>query len=591
MLKIFKNMKKNDFLLIFISLFFIVGQVYLDLKMPDYMSKITMLVSTEGNNMSDIFVQGGYMLACALGSLIAAVVVGFFAARIASSFGATVRAKVFEKVESFSLYEINQFSTASLITRSTNDITHVVMIVAMGMQVLIKAPILAGWGIFKISNKSWEWTAVTGAFIAFIIVVIAVLMVFALPKFKIMQKLTDNVNRVMRENLSGIRVVRAYNAEAYQEERFEVVNDELTRTQLFTSRLMSLMSPVMTIVMSGLSLSIYWIGAILINNAAGLEDKFVLFSDMVVFSSYAMQIVMAFIMMTMIFVILPRASVSANRINEVLDSKTVIENGTVDSSQSDLQGTVEFRNVSFKYPDAEEYILENISFRAEKGQTIAFIGSTGSGKSTLINLLPRFYDATEGDVLINGINVREYKEEALHNLLGYIPQKAVLFSGTIRSNIAYGDNGKGPITDEQVYRALTIAQGKEFIDGLEEGLDAPVAQGGTNFSGGQKQRLAIARAIARDPEIFIFDDSFSALDYKTDKALRAALKEETAGVTSFIVAQRIGTIQDADKIIVLDEGAIVGMGTHDELMKNCDVYQEIAYSQLTEEELNNEQSK
>lgn len=585
MIKLFKYMNKKDLWLIFGSLIFVVAQVYLDLKMPEYMSQITILTQTPGSEMSDILTQGSYMLLCSLGSLVAAIVVGYFAARIAASFGGRLRQVTFDKVEDFSLNEMNQFSTPSLITRSTNDITQVQMVVAMGLQVMIKAPILAVWGITKIAGKSWQWTAATGVAILLLVTVLAVIMIFAVPKFKLMQTLTDNVSKVMRENLTGIRVIRAYNAEEFREDVFNEANTELTMTQLFTSRLMAIMSPFMTVIMSGLSLSIYWIGAIIINNTTGIESRVYLFSDMVVFSSYAMQIVMAFLMLTMIFVILPRAQVSAKRINEILDTDLTINDGFLTEKDAVTEGVVEFKNVSFKYPDAEEYVIEDISFKANKGDTVAFIGSTGSGKSTLINLIPRFYDVTSGQVLVNGIDVREYKQFDLHNFMGYIPQTAVLFSGTIRENIAYGNDGKGEPSIETINTALEIAQGKQFVDSLDDGLESAVAQGGTNFSGGQKQRLAIARAIARTPQMLIFDDSFSALDYKTDKKLRAALHEQTADVTKFIVAQRIGTIQDADLIVVLEDGKIVGKGKHDELLNSCEVYKEIAYSQLSEEEL------
>lgn len=584
MIKLFKHLKPKEWLMALISLVFIIAQVWLDLKIPDYMSKVTILTQTPGTQMSEIWFNGGLMMLSALGSLVAAIIVGYFAAKISASYSQRLRGLLFDKVESFSLEEMNFFSTPSLITRSTNDVTQVQMLVVMSLQLLIKAPITAIWAISKIYGKGVEWSMVTAVAVVFVLGMVGILMAIATPKFKKMQELTDNLTRVSRENLTGVRVVRAYNAEDYQEAKFAEANNALTSTQLFTTRVMSVMMPVMTVLMSALPLAIYWIGAYLINEAQ-MMDKIVIFSDMVVFSSYAIQVVMSFMMLVMIFVMYPRASVSAKRINEVLDIEPKIVGGDVVDGVEGMEGVVEFKNVCFQYPDAAEPVLENISFKANKGETVAFIGSTGSGKSTLINLVPRFFDATQGEVLIGGVNVKEYDSDTLFNKIGYVPQRAIMFKGTIESNVAFGDNGKEGDLRDNVKRAVHIAQGS-FVEGLEDGYMSHVAQGGTNFSGGQKQRLAIARAIARDPEIYIFDDSFSALDYKTDRVLRTALKEETKGVTSLIVAQRIGTIMDADQIIVLDEGKMVGIGTHEELLKNCEVYLEIAKSQLSEEELN-----
>jgi ATP-binding cassette subfamily B multidrug efflux pump len=588
MVKILKHLKPMEWLLILISVGFLALQTYLDLLLPDYMEDITKAVQVPGSTMSDIWKYGGYMLLCTLGSAATSVIVGFFAARIAARFSQRLRSMIFNRVEDFSMEEINSFSTASLITRSTNDITQIQMFVAMGLQVLIKAPILAVWAVTKISTKSWEWTALTGGAVGVLLIMIISIMIFALPRFKKIQYLTDNLNRVTRENLTGIRVVRAYNAEKYEEAKFEAANTEITDNNLSVMRAMTVFNPGMRLIMSGLTLGIYWIGAYLIDAAAGMA-KIDVFSNMVAFSGYAMQVIMAFMMLTMIFIMLPRVSVSAKRINEVLETQPTILNGKMTNSPEGITGEVEFKNVSFKYPDAEDYVLRDITFTARKGETVAFIGSTGSGKSTLINLVPRFYDVSEGAVLIDGVDVRDYTQEALHNKLGYVPQRAVLFTGTVSSNVDFGDNGneKGTAeeTEMEIRRAVEIAQGAEFVEQMEGTYDAHIAQGGTNVSGGQKQRIAIARAVYRKPEIYIFDDSFSALDYKTDRVLRSVLKKETAGVTSLIVAQRIGTIRDADKIIVLDEGYIVGIGTHDELMKSCEVYQQIAYSQLSKEEL------
>lgn len=585
MLRIFKNFRKQEVVLALFSVVFVVAQVWLELKLPDYMREITSLITTQDSAMHDILIAGGKMLLCAFGSLLVTVLVAVCASRIASNFSAIVRGKLFDKVQSFSMEEIGRFSTASLITRSTNDVTQVQMLIVMGLSIMLRAPIMAVMAILKIVDKSWQWTLSTGVAVVVLLVVVIICVSLCMPKFKRLQSLTDDINQVTRENLTGLNVVRAYNAEAYQEEKFEKVNKDLTDTHWFTSKTMAFMMPTIMMIMNGLSLAIYWIGAVLINDAQDMQGKFSLFSDMVVFSSYAMQVVMSFMMLVMIFIMLPRASVAAKRILEVLDTEPSIEDGTRDTFPVMKDGEVEFKNVSFKYPDAEEYVLEHISFSAKKGETIAFIGATGCGKSTAINLIPRFYDVTEGEVLVDGVNVKEYTQEALHNKIGYVSQKAILFSGTIADNVAYGENGKAPATQDDIAMAVKVAQASEFVEKKDQGYAGYVAQGGSNFSGGQKQRLSIARAIARQPEILIFDDSFSALDYKTDRILREALRKECKDATKIIVAQRIGTIRDADKIIVLDDGQIAGMGTHDELMKNCEVYREIAYSQLSKEEL------
>ena len=587
MLRILKTLKAREWLYAVLGVGFIVLQVFLDLTMPDYMSTITELaVSGAASGMAEIWKNGGLMLACAFGSALSSAVVGFFAARIAAAVAFRLRGRVFDKVESFSMEEINKFSTASLITRTTNDITQVQMVISMGLQVVIKAPILAVWAIVKILNNNWQWSVATACAVIVMVLMMLVLLIAVFPKFRRVQKLTDNLNAVTRENLTGVRVVRAYNAEEYQEKKFEKANGELTKTQLFTSRAMAILSPVMTIVMSGLTLAIYWIGAYLIGDLPTGAERASLFGQMTAFSGYAMQVVMAFMMLAMIFIILPRAMVSVKRIGEVLDTDAAIKDGTLTAApEGSPVGTVEFKNVSFKYPDASEYVLHDMSFKAERGQTVAFIGSTGSGKSTAINLVPRFYDATEGEVLVDGVNVKEYTLAALHDKIGYVPQRAVMFSGTVESNVAYGEKEGLEFDREKVREAVRIAQGKDFVEKMEGDYSAHIAQGGTNVSGGQKQRLAIARAVCREPEIYIFDDSFSALDYKTDKMLRKALREETANATSLIVAQRISTIRDADLIVVLDEGNVVGKGTHEELLKTCDVYREIALSQLSEEEL------
>ena len=584
MRKLLKRFTKKEWGIVFAILLFVIVQVWLDLTMPGYMSEITTLVQTEGSAMSDILAEGGKMLACALGSLAASVCTAACASKVAANFAAGLREQLFDRVQAFSMEEIGHFSTASLITRSTNDITQVQMLIVMGLQVLIKAPITAVWAICKIWGKSWQWTMSTGVAVVVLLAVVGTCVLLAMPKFRKMQQLTDDVNRVTRENLTGLRVVRAYNAEKYQEEKFEKANGELTAANLFGSRAMAFMMPGIQLVMSGLSLAVYWIGAYLIESAQ-MADKLPLFSDMVVFSQYAIQVVMAFMMLVIISVLLPRASVAARRINEVLDTPLSIHDGTLTESGTGLKGEVEFRHVSFRYPDAEKYVLQDISFTARKGETVAFIGSTGSGKSTVINLIPRFYDVTEGQILVDGVDVREYRQSALRNKIGYVSQKATLFSGTVSSNVAYGDNGRDGFPQEDIVNAVYTAQASDFVEKMTDGYDGYIAQGGSNLSGGQKQRLSIARAVCRRPEIFLFDDSFSALDYKTDRILREALDKECGDTTRLIVTQRIGTIRDADRIIVLDEGKIAGMGTHNELIADCEVYRQIAYSQLSKEEL------
>jgi len=586
MIKLLKNFNKKEWLMVLVIFILIYMQVWLDLKMPDYMSKITVLVQTEGSKMSDILLNGGYMLLCAFGSLVLAIIVGYIISRLSANFSMKVRRKLFNKVEDLSIGEIKSFSTSSLITRTTNDITQIEMLIGMGLQLLLKAPITAVWAITKILNKSWQWSTITALAVVILLSVIAILTAIVIPKFKIVQRLIDKINGVTRESLNGIRVVRAFNAENYSENKFEEVNNKLTKQQLFNQKTFAIMSPIMYLVLHTLTLAIYFIGAHLIKEAL-MVDKLVLFGDMVVFSSYAMQVIMSFLMLAMIFMMIPRASISAKRINEVLDTENSIKDGTIDKDLNDLKGVVEFKNVSFKYPDAEEYVIENISFKANKGETVAFIGSTGSGKSTLINLVPRFYDVTEGEILIDGINIKEYKQEYLNNKIGYVPQKAVMFNGTVKENVSYGKSSKEK-TNETIEKAIEVAQAKDFVLKMDDKYDSHIASGGTNISGGQKQRLAIARAIARNPEIYIFDDSFSALDYKTDSVLRRELKKYTKDATSLIVAQRIGTIMNADKILVLDNGKCVGMGTHKELLKTCDVYKEIALSQFGKEELDHE---
>ncbi len=586
MTKILKQFNKKDWGLIFVVAILIVFQVWLDLKLPDYMSEITRILQSEGYIIKDILVQGGYMLLCAFGSLGSAVIVGYITSFISADFSMNLRRRIFKKVEDFGMTEIKKFEISSLITRTTNDVTQLEMLVAMGMQMIIKSPVMCVWAITKIINKNVEWSLIVLAGVVILLVTIGILLKIVYPRFEKVQKLIDKVNGVTRENVTGIRVVRAFNAEEYQENRFDKVNNDLTNMQLFNQKCFAILDPIMNIVMHFLTLGIYFIGAYLIE-AAHMVDKITLFSNMVVFSSYGMQVIMSFLMLAMIFMILPRASVSAKRINEVLDEELSLKDGTLDGNEALEVGTVEFKNVSFKYPDASEYVLKNISFKVNKGETVAFIGSTGSGKSTLINLIPRFYDATEGEVLIDGINIKDYKLKELHNKIGYVPQKAVMFTGSVKSNVGYGSvNGTKP-TLGKIKEALDVAQASSFVKDMDGECEAHIAQGGTNVSGGQKQRLSIARAIARDPEIYIFDDSFSALDFKTDATLRHTLKEYTKDATSIIVAQRIGTIINADKIVVLNEGECVGIGTHRELLKSCKIYNEIALSQLSKEELEN----
>ena len=585
MFKLFKNFTKKDIYATIICITLTIFHVWLELKIPDYMSEITKLVQTTGSTFKDILIQGFYMLSCAAGSLITAIIIGYFSTRVASNFSKNLRDKVFKKVLAFSNEEIKKFSTSSLITRTTNDVNQVEMLIGMGLQLMVKSPIMAIWAILKILNKGFEWSLLVAGCVIILLFTITIIMIIVLPRFAKVQKLIDKINGVTRENLSGIRVIRAFNAEKHQNDRFEKVNNELTNMQLFNQRCFSIMMPIMNLVMHGLTLGIYLIGAYLINNAL-MSEKITIFSNMVVFSSYGMQVIASFLMLAMIFMMWPRANISAKRINEVLDEKISITDGTFEGTTKE-EGVVEFKNVSFKYPDADEYLLKNISFKVNKGETIAFIGSTGSGKSTLINLIPRFYDATDGEILVDGINVKEYKEETLRNKIGYVPQKAVMFTGSIIENVSYGETNKDKITLDKIKTSIKIAQGTDFVEKMKGQYKAHIARGGTNISGGQKQRLAIARAIARDPEIYIFDDSFSALDYKTDATLRKELKNYTKEATNMIVAQRIGTIMNADKIVVLDNGECVGIGTHKELLKKCKVYKEIALSQLQKEELDN----
>lgn len=584
MKEILKHFDKKSWLCVALNALVIAFQVFLELKMPDYMAEITTLVQTEGSALGSILTAGAKMLTCALGSLVMAVLLHVIAAKVASDYSFRVRTKLYDKVSSFSLEQMNRFSSASLITRSTNDITQVQNVIVFGMMALIKAPIMSVWAISKISGKHIEWTLTTIISVLIVCTVLIICYFFALPKFKRIQGLTDNINRITRENLTGLRVIRAYNAEDYQEAKFEKANDEITRNNLSAHRVMSLMGPTMMIVMNGMSVVIYFLGAFIINAAVGME-RVEIFSEMIVFSQYAIHVIMSFMVLNMIFIMAPRAVVAAKRINEVIDTEPTIFDGEKDGSDSTVKGEIEFRNVSFMYPDASDYVLKDISFKAEKGQTIAIIGSTGCGKSTLINLIPRFYDVTKGQVLVDGIDVKDYNLEALHNKIGYVPQKALLFSGTVNTNVAFGSNGKGNYTEDDVKRAVKIAQASEFVEKMPYDYNSDITQGGTNVSGGQRQRLCIARAICRNPEILIFDDSFSALDYKTDRVLRNTLKQETAGTTNIIVAQRIGTIKDADLIIVLNEGEIAGMGKHKDLLETCSVYKEIALSQLSQEEL------
>lgn len=587
MLRILKRLRWKEWLLVAACVVLIVGQVQLDLALPDYMSEITRLVQTEGSQMSDILLAGGKMLLCALGSMLLTVCTTFFTAQIASRFSARLRGEMYRKVVGFSNEEINRFSTASLITRTTNDISQLQMFFSFGMQSLIKAPIMAFIAVGKISTKSWEWSLLTGGVIAFVCVLLVFIMLYAVPRMKKMQALTDNLNRITRENLTGLQVVRAYNAENYQEGKFAKANEEMTRNSQQANIAMSVMNPGMNLAMNGLTLGIYWIGAALISaiavtSPAAMMERIGLFSDMVVFMQYAMQVIMAFLMLVMIFVMLPRVTVSAGRVNEVLDTKARIVDGKETQGKPGMKGEIEFRDVSFRYPDADGDTIHHISFTAHHGQTVALIGATGCGKSSIINLIPRLYDATSGQVLVDGVDVRDYTQDALRSKIGFVPQKAFLFSGTVSSNVGYGEDNA---SDAAIRKAVAVAQAAEFVESPEVGYSGTVAQGGSNFSGGQKQRLSIARAVARDPEILVFDDSFSALDYKTDHALRQALREQTSGTTNIIVAQRIGTIRDADCILVIEDGAIVGKGTHRELMESCKVYQEIAYSQLSKEEL------
>ncbi len=584
MTKIFKNLNKKDYFLMPIIILLIVLQVYLELRIPEYMTQITTLVKTSGT-INEILTQGIYMTLCAFLSLISSVIVGYIVANITANFSLNVRRKLFTKVNDFSLEEIKKFSTSSLITRTTNDVTNLEMLLSMGLQLLIKAPITAIWAIKKILGKNFTWSVVTGSAVLVLIIMIIVLVILVLPKFKLVQKLIDKINGLTRENLKGIRVIRAFNAEEFHENKFERQNKKLTDIQIFNQKVMSITSPVMYLIMNGVSLAIYFTGAYMLDSAL-FAEKIDLFSNMVVFTSYAMQVISSFLMLAIIFIMYPRASISADRINEVLDTKCKIKDGKI--SEGKAKGKVEFKNVSFKYSDSDEYVLKDVSFTADPGMTVAIIGSTGSGKSTLINLITRFYDVSEGAVLVDDVDVRKYKLSSLYDKLGYVSQKAILFSGSIKDNVSFGEKSDYKVTDDKIKSAIKVSQSEDFVLKLKDKYNSSVSQGGSNLSGGQKQRISIARAITRDPEIYIFDDSFSALDYKTDYTLRHELKKYTSTSTNIIVAQRIGTIINSDMIIVLDKGIVVGKGTHKELMKNCDVYKEIAYSQLSKEELEHE---
>lgn len=585
MLKLFKNLTKKDLGFIGLVLIFIIGQVYLELQLPVYMQAITIMVQTPGSELNQILSVGGLMLLAALGSLILSALVSIIVANVSTNFAAILREKLYNKILSFSMEDIGKFSTASLITRSTNDVTQIQMFLVMGLQMIIRSPIMAGWAILRISTQEWAWTLSTAIAAVILFIIIGISMYLVIPKFKLRQQYTDDLNRVTRENLTGIDVIRAYNAEDYQNEKFDQTNDLLTNVNLFANRIMAVMQPSVVIIMNGLTLAIYWLGAILIQNAGTPESQIILFSDMIVFSTYAMQVIMSLLMLIIVFAIFPQAQVSGNRISDVLNTESTIFDGVKTQGQAHTTGEIEFKNVNFRYPNAEKNVLDDLTFKIAEGETIAIIGATGSGKSTLINMIPRFYDTTSGEILIDGLNVREYSKDALNNKIGYVSQEAILFSGDIQANIAYGDNGQPPPSNEEIQHAAEIAQAHEFIEKLEEQYQSTVAQDGSNFSGGQKQRISIARAIARQPEILIFDDSFSALDFTTDRKLRKSLREEATETTKIIVAQRVGTIKDADQIIVLDEGQISGIGTHDELLDTNNVYQQIAYSQLSKEEL------
>ena len=586
MIKLFKNLTKKDLLIVLSCIIIMFFQVWIELKLPDYMSTITKLIQTDGSSINEIIRQGLFMLICAFGSMLSAITIGYLASTLSARFSLKLREKVFKKVQEFGIAEIKKLSTSSLITRTTNDVTQIEMLIAIGLQAMIKAPIMAVWAITKIVNKSAELSSLVGIGVIILLITVFSIMSVVTPKFSKIQKLTDKVNNSTRENLIGIRVIRAFNAEKFQTNRFKKINNDLTDTHILIQKTFAIMNPIMNLVMHFLTLGVSFIGANLILKLT-MIDKINLFSNMIVFTSYGMQVIMSFLMLTMIFMVIPRAKVSANRINEVLELDISIKDGTISKNDNNIKGTIEFKNVSFKYPDADEYLLENISFKANTGETIAFIGSTGSGKSTLINLIPRFYDATDGEILVNDINVKDYKLNTLHNIIGYVPQKAFMFTGTVLENIKFGSTNKKESTKKEIEKAIEVAQAKDFVNSMDKGINSHIARGGTNVSGGQKQRLSIARAIARDPEIYIFDDTFSALDYKTDSTLRKELKKHTKNATVLIVAQRIGTIMNADKIVVLDKGKCVGIGTHEYLLKNCQVYKEIALSQFREEELNN----